>query len=96
MYRNGHKGVILSNPDGCWKGMSDCKECYFSHVGDDGFWHGPQRCFDTECLVWKCDVDCPAEHDVENRFPLHLDAKSFAKVVKWLSGKDVYDVEVRS
>ena len=26
--------------------------------------------------------------------PLRLDAKSFAKVVKWLSGKDVYAVEV--
>jgi hypothetical protein len=27
---------------------------------------------------------------------LRLDAKSFAKVVKWLSGKDVYDMEVRA
>lgn len=28
--------------------------------------------------------------------PMRLDAKSFAKVVRWLSGKDVYDVEVRA
>lgn|GEM_PF-6431801 len=26
--------------------------------------------------------------------PLRLDAKSFEKVVRWLSGKDVYNVEV--
>ena len=28
--------------------------------------------------------------------PLRLDAKSFAKVVKWLSMKEVYGVEVRA
>ena len=29
-----------------------------------------------------------------HKAPLSLDAKSFAKVVRWLSGKEVYDVEV--
>ena len=28
--------------------------------------------------------------------PLRLEAKSFAKVVKWLSGKDIYDAEGRA
>lgn len=28
--------------------------------------------------------------------PLRLDADSFAKVVRWLGGKEIYDVEVRA